>query len=621
MCQLLPLATAVATITICATAAGAEQPVKIHLNPGLDETPQLTLAEEVERILRRRSGGFRLCYQTASQSHADLRCKVLLQLTVGTEGMFTAATVTGAPTEMNECIRQKLLTVRGLPPLNSPESLSQTLVFEPTMLPPPPKQGEIPENHNLGNDVPHQHEPATPAGLQVIRAHFAAKRAALDALDAVRWDRCLRREPELSRLWLYARWGDDGRWAEVRAEGVPPSVQACVVAALSAAKPVPKAAGVEQTLAMAFGYFPYGVDRSEDNSRVYPTDAGLARAEKKAIAAAKSPSQLLPPALACLLRRTSANIDAELQETGAEGLDKVPTGELLQIEDHLRHGMGPTHLPFILGLGAPTKGQLETSLRALLRGMAQSPGKDKEPALQAFASLLPLFAERADVARAVAMFAGSVGSAGARIGETAYGIARQLLPQAEAATVALAVRQALNGQAKQALQLLVPLAEAATGTDLRAKSIRSELTALIAIIAAAAAQQSPQTAGQDLQMLIKAGIVPATVPQYGVFVEWEAPGDAVLHVKDGSFGEMCTSRPAHDESLGRARLGAGWLFSALEAKSKRTVPVRLTVPRMGPLGYVPASAILPRWDGKHLTGSTSARLATRAGETIEFGRL
>lgn len=84
---------------------------------------------DIAKVIARKNSAVRRCYETALRSNPSLSGKVSVNFTVGTAGTVTNVNVLGASGEFSDCIKTKFSRIRGLPLLPTPQSFTQSYVF------------------------------------------------------------------------------------------------------------------------------------------------------------------------------------------------------------------------------------------------------------------------------------------------------------------------------------------------------------------------------------------------------------------------------------------------------------------------------------------------------------
>ncbi len=84
---------------------------------------------DVGKVIARKAGAVKQCYEGALRDNPDIGGKVKVSFTVGTAGTVTDVNVSGAEGGFADCIKGKFMGIRGLPILASPSSFSQSYVF------------------------------------------------------------------------------------------------------------------------------------------------------------------------------------------------------------------------------------------------------------------------------------------------------------------------------------------------------------------------------------------------------------------------------------------------------------------------------------------------------------
>ena len=99
---------------------------------------------ELARVVSRKNSAMQRCYATWAQAEGPraTRLRVKATLTVSTDGTISAVKVAGAPPTLSECMTTKLLAIRGLPALPSPQDFAQAYVFELPAAPAPTKSAK-----------------------------------------------------------------------------------------------------------------------------------------------------------------------------------------------------------------------------------------------------------------------------------------------------------------------------------------------------------------------------------------------------------------------------------------------------------------------------------------------
>lgn len=85
---------------------------------------------EIARVIQRKNSAVQRCYEQALRDNPDVGGKVKVTFTVGTAGTITDVSVSGAQGAFEECIKVKFTSIRGLPPLASPQTFSQSYIFQ-----------------------------------------------------------------------------------------------------------------------------------------------------------------------------------------------------------------------------------------------------------------------------------------------------------------------------------------------------------------------------------------------------------------------------------------------------------------------------------------------------------
>ncbi len=84
---------------------------------------------EVAKVVARKNSAMQRCFEDGLRADPAAGGKVTVKFTVGTTGLVTDATVSGAASPWGECILGKFKAIRGLPLVDSSESYKWTYVF------------------------------------------------------------------------------------------------------------------------------------------------------------------------------------------------------------------------------------------------------------------------------------------------------------------------------------------------------------------------------------------------------------------------------------------------------------------------------------------------------------
>lgn len=85
---------------------------------------------EVARVIQRKNSAVQRCYEQALRDNPEEGGKVKVTFTVGTAGTITDVSVSGASGSFSDCIKTKFTSIRGLPTLPSPQTFSQSYIFQ-----------------------------------------------------------------------------------------------------------------------------------------------------------------------------------------------------------------------------------------------------------------------------------------------------------------------------------------------------------------------------------------------------------------------------------------------------------------------------------------------------------
>ena len=85
---------------------------------------------EIARVIQRKNSAVQRCYEQALRENPDISGKVKVTFTVGMAGTITDVSVSGAQGSFEDCIKSKFTSIRGLPNLPSPQTFSQSYIFQ-----------------------------------------------------------------------------------------------------------------------------------------------------------------------------------------------------------------------------------------------------------------------------------------------------------------------------------------------------------------------------------------------------------------------------------------------------------------------------------------------------------
>lgn len=615
-----------------ASGAKLEVPIRISLESSGVEGPDETKIE-VDKVVSRKNSSIQRCYEHALIDNSDEDGKVKVVFTVGIARSIIDVSVAGTSGVFADCIRTKIMSIRGLPILGSPQVFSRTYVLRKR----PPTTEELTAERRAQQAQDRDRIRDERQWAAEERSQQRAEVAAIDkdnrnylrALRAMRAQdgavkACLQREQASTGADVATNYGFEVASGKITLSGTPPTVpdssalDVCLDAVLRKVRGIPK---TEASIPVNLAYRLRG-----DEFAAYPSPAAIsARFAREKADGGRALQREAGPGHPdedeydrCALAPLTPNPETALAETTEPDIDDAPDPVAVRYwKLHSQIGK-PTTAAAAWQWHLQAPGEV---LPLVLYGQALA-RSDPQQAARAFGSLIDLHPARADLRRYAGNLLESVGPAGQAAALDTYAKAVQLRPDHVSGYPQYVWALVRAGQFDAALtQLETALVAEHRGDASRlAPEVAKDAMGLVA--AAWLAQDSSPTAAV-MERLSKAGAALPKGQALRFLLTWETDSNDVdFHVRDGRGAQSCYSRPdlpSGGHLFEDVTTGYGPEWYAIDAPKAFPYKLFAHYYARGPMGFGMGRVLVLRWDGKRMSFADHPFVVTADDQAVAIG--